>query len=112
MSTDHNLNPDSRLANWVYISLWMIFLACCVAWGLGDLAMFPLQNARILRDGFPVIAAILSVATLMRTLPAENSIMVAIYVTVISIVLTMITVRTGILSGPISFTDGFGYKML
>ncbi|EEF60418.1 carotenoid biosynthesis protein [Pedosphaera parvula] len=111
MLTDHNLNRNGRLANWVYKLLWILFLACCMGRLLGDLAMFPLQNARILGDGFPVMAAILSVATLMRTLPAENSIMVAIYVIVISTVLTMIEVRIGILSGPISFTNVFGHKL-
>jgi len=47
----------------------------------------------------------------MRTLPAENSAMVALYIIVISAVLSMIRVKTGFLAGHIRFNENIGYKL-
>jgi uncharacterized membrane protein len=110
-ANNQNLNESRPRSGAFYKLLWMILLGCSAVWLLKDFAMLPLQNAWAVELLMLVVTAILSVATLMRTLPAENSIMVALYVTVISTILTTIRVKTGLLSGQIHFSENVGYKL-
>jgi uncharacterized membrane protein len=108
---NESLNSSNPRSGAFYKLLWIIFIGCCSGWLLKDFAIFPLQNAWAVEFLMLIVTAVLSVATLMRTLPAENSVMVALYVTVISTVLTMIRVKTGFLSGQVSFNENVGYKI-
>jgi uncharacterized membrane protein len=97
--------------NRLYNILRLVFLAAAVGALLMTFQVTPSKYSPLFEGLFLVLAAALTMANHARRLPVENAIMAAIFIAVISSLVQIIGVKTGIPFGPLNYTENFGPKL-
>jgi uncharacterized membrane protein len=95
----------------LHLFLFLGFLVSLAAW-LGSLLHFPFfRDARWAEDLFPILALATTLMTMGRSLPAQNVILAATLIAVISGIVETISAKTGIPFGPLVYTDNLGPEL-
>ncbi len=95
----------------LHLFLFIGFLLVLAAW-LGSLLHFPFfTHARWAEDLLPILALATTLMAMARSLPAQNVILAATLIAVISGIVETISAKTGIPFGPLVYTGNLGPEL-
>lgn len=108
-SAENQSGPSHRTL--LHKLLFAAFFTLLAWWLLVEFQVVSPKYFRLVQGALPVIAAVLTIANLIRRLPVENAIMAGVYVAGISGVVQIIGLKTGIPFGSFVYTDDCGARL-